>query len=156
MAKKIQGKTIEQWRDDAVSAFLKVPKSSVAFDYAKIPKEVRILLLQDTEYNETTKQVLASQYVKDLIKLNEVLDGSYGIETRDPSGTILKALSMKQDILYRSLGVEADESNALNITFTAYTKKEMETIDTVIVKQARNNADVSTILDNIDEDAGDN
>lgn len=156
MAKKIQGKTIAEWREEAVAAFTKVPKSSVAFDYAKIPKEVRILLLQDVEYNETTKQVLASQYVKDLIKLNEVLDGNYGVETRDPSGTILKALGMKQDILYRSLGVEADESNALNITFTSYTRKEMELIDTVVVKQPRNNADISTILDNIDEEHGDN
>lgn len=144
--------TYEDWFDKAVAAFKKVPKSTVAFDYAKIPKEIRLKLLQDPEYADITHQVLASQYVKDIEKLNEVLDGNYGIENKDPSGTILKALSMKQDILYKNLGVEADESNALNVVFIAMTKKEFEELDQVDVYQPEGNRSAEDALNSIKEE----
>lgn len=143
------GPSYEEWFDLAVSAFKKVPKSTVAFDYAKIPKEIRIKLLQDPEYVNCTRQVLAAQYVRDIEKLNEVLDGSYGIENKDPSGTILKAISMKQEILYKNLGVEADESNALNVVFISLTEKEFSELDQVEVYQGEGNMDAASALDSI-------
>lgn len=150
------GMTYEDWFDKAVAAFKKVPKSTVAFDYAKIPKEIRLKLLQDPEYTDVTHQVLASQYVKDIEKLNEVLDGNYGIENKDPSGTILKALSMKQDILYKNLGVEADESNALNVVFIAMSKAEFEELDQVDVYEGEGNRSAEDALNSITEEKEDN
>lgn len=149
MADKKVEKSYEEWKDEAIRAFRKVPKSSVAFDYARIPKEVRIKLLKDDEYNEITRQVLATQYVKDLEKLDDVLEGRYGIDTKDSSGTVLKTIAMKQEILYRSLGVEADDSNAINIVFVEMSKEEFSSLEQVEVNETENNAiDVTSVIEN--------
>lgn len=147
----------EDWRDKAIMAFKKVPKAAVAFDYVRLPKELRVKMLSDEYFVKETKQILSSQYVQDLERLNDVLDGKYGVDTKDSSSTVLKAISMKQEILYKSLGVEADESNALNIVFVSMSADEIKALPTVTVHEQESNANVSkTLGESAEEASGDN
>lgn len=121
----------EEMRDNAILCFAKIYKDSLACDMAEVPKEVRIRLLEDQVYLSATKKIKAEMYSKQLKLLQDVIDGQYSDPDKGNANEILKALDMRNKILFDDLNVDADESNALNITMIAMTREDFEKLDTV-------------------------
>jgi hypothetical protein len=130
MAKK-EPTAYELARDAAVMAYSKIYKDSLAFDMAKIDKEKRLRLLEDPIYIEETKSIKANLYAKQIKMLNDVLDGQYSDPDKGSAGDIMKALEMRNKLLFNDLNIEADESNALNIVMTELSREDFEAMCTV-------------------------
>lgn len=121
-------------REACISTFKTVCKDSIAFDINEVPQDVRILLLQDQIYLTKTKALKGMIFKKQLEVLDAVLDEQYGDEKRGTAPSdIMKAIEMKNKIFFSDMNIDADESNALNITMQMYTKEDMEKLDTVTV-----------------------
>lgn len=135
----IKARCIEAYRD--------IYKDSLCFDYCKVPKEMRIRLLEDEEYIAETKAAKAELYLDQLKKLNSILNHNDGIrvdeKNRESSQVILKALEMKNKLLFQDLAIDQDESKALNVSFIAMTREEFIAFDTVDVYEGENNIDDS-------------
>ena len=133
--------TYEELRSDVIDKFRIVYKDSVAMDACKVPKDVRIRMLEDPEYIAETKAIRAGLFVEQLNMLDRVLaeDFNHSDKGTDVSGVILKALEMKQKLLLEDLNITKDESNALNVAYIAMTKEDFEALDTVEVSAGSNN-----------------
>lgn len=131
--KELRDKVIEQYRI--------LYKDALAMDICKVPKDVRIRMLEDPEYIAETKAIKAHLFVEQLETLDNVLAENYNHSEKgtDVSGVILKALEMKQKLLLEDLNITKDESNALNVSFIAMSKEDFEALDTVEINAGSNN-----------------
>ena len=129
-------------RDSCVATFKTVCKDSIAFDINEVPQELRIKLLQDTIYIAKTKCYKGMLFKKQLEVLDGVIDDEYGpADKATAPGDIMKAIEMKNKILFSDMNIDADESNALNITMQMYTREEMAALETVTAfTEGSNNA----------------
>jgi hypothetical protein len=133
----------EQIRDKCIKTFGKLYKDTPVFDYCEVDKQTRLRLQQDPVYIAKTKALKARLFLDQLDTLDNVLAGSYqGEKPTDMSATVLKALEMKNKLLLEDLNVNKDDSNALNVTFTALSREDFEALDTVEVNKGSNNAEL--------------
>ena len=65
-------------------------------------------------------------YATQIDKLDDIMTASNGLDDKDNSASILKALDMKNKLLFQDLNMEADESNTLNITFVPISREDLE------------------------------
>lgn len=135
--------TYEQIRENCIAEYRNLYKDQVVFDACEVPKETRIRLLNDPFYISKTKAIKANLFKEQLGILNNVLAGVYqGDKPTDQSTVILKALEMKRTILLSDLEANKDESNALNVTFTAMDREAFEALETVEVNEGGNSTEL--------------
>lgn len=134
----------EKLRNDVIQKYKIVYKDSVAMDACKVPKDVRIRMLEDTEYIAETKAIKAFLFIDQLSELDNVITGSYDNSEKgsDRSATVLKCLELKQKLLLEDLNVTKDDSNALNVAFTAMSREDFEALATVEVHQGGNSTEL--------------
>lgn len=133
-------------RDEAIIAFKKIYKNSLAFDLARVGKEDRLRLLEDPEYIAETSAIKAELYAKQLKVLNDAIAGEYSVDDKSSANEILKALEMRNKLLFNDLDIEGDESDALNIVFMQMSRedfKEMETVEAFLPSAGQGNDDIS-------------
>lgn len=116
----------ETLRNKCIISYGKIYKDSMAFDMNEVPKDLRIKLLNDPIYLSKTKAARASMYATQIDKLDDIMTASNGLDDKDNSASILKALDMKNKLLFQDLNMEADESNTLNITFVPISREDLE------------------------------
>jgi hypothetical protein len=152
--KKMAEKTYEQIRDDVIQKYKILYKDALAMDLCEVPKELRLRLLDDPVYISKTKAIKANLFVQQLETLDAVLAGTYSNSEKptDTSGTILKALEMKQKLLLEDLNVTKDESNALNVTYIAMSKEDFEALDTVEINEGGNSDELGADFGGAEED----
>ena len=131
----------EALREKCIKTYGKIYKDSLVFDICKVDKQTRIRLQQDAVYIAETKALKAGLFLNQLDILDNVLAGSYANQEKptDLSGTILKALEMKNKLLLEDLNANKDESNALNVAFTALSAEDFKALDTVEIAEGSNN-----------------
>ena len=134
-------KTYEELRESVIKKFGIVFKDSVAMDACKVPKDIRIRMLEDPEYIAETKALRASLFIDQLDELDNIIAGNYDNSEKgsDRSATVLRCLELKQKLLLEDLNINKDESNALNVAYIAMTKEDFEALDTVEVSTGSNN-----------------
>ena len=134
----------EELREDVIEKFKIVFKDSVAMDACKVPKDVRIRMLEDPEYIAETKAIKAHLFIDQLEELDKIVVGTYDNSEKgsDRSATVLRCLELKQKLLLEDLNVTKDESNALNVSFIAMTKEDFEALSTVEVNQGGNSKEL--------------
>ena len=134
----------EKLRNDVIKKYKIVYKDSVAMDACKVPKDIRIRMLDDTEYIAETKAIKAFLFIDQLSELDNVITGNYDNSEKgsDRSATVLKCLELKQKLLLEDLNVTKDDSNALNVAFTAMSKEDFEALSTVEVHQGGNSTEL--------------
>ena len=122
-------------------------------DICEVPKDVRLRLLEDPYYISKTKAIKAGLFVQQLETLDAVLAGSYSNTDKptDTSGTILKALEMKQKLLLEDLNVTKDESNALNVAFIAMSREDFEAMETVEIHEGGNSTELGADFGNTED-----
>ena len=136
--------TYEELREDVIEKFRIVFKDSVAMDACKVPKDIRIRMLEDPEYIAETKAIKAHLFIDQLEELDKIVVGTYDNSEKgsDRSATVLRCLELKQKLLLEDLNVTKDESNALNVSFIAMTKEDFEALSTVEVNQGGNSKEL--------------
>ena len=137
--------TYEELRSDVIEKFKIVYKDSVAMDACKVPKDIRIRMLEDPEYIAETKAIKAHLFIDQLEELDKIVVGTYDNSEKgsDRSATVLRCLELKQKLLLEDLNVTKDESNALNVSFIAMTNEDFEALSTVEVNQGGNSRELS-------------
>jgi len=146
-------KTYEELRSDVIDKFRVVYKDSVAMDACKVPKEVRIRMLDDPEYIAETKAIKAHLFIDQLDELDNVIAGNYDNSEKgsDRSATVLRCLELKQKLLLEDLNVTKDESNALNVTFVAMKREDFEALETVEIKEGGNSDELGADFGNTED-----
>ena len=141
MADKDKVLSYEKLREEVVKKFGIVYKDSVAMDACKVPKELRIRMMEDPEYIAETKALKASLFINQLDELDNIISGAYDNSEKgsDRSATVLRCLELKQKLLLEDLNINKDESNALNISFIAMSREDYESLETVEVSKGGNN-----------------
>ena len=136
--------TYEELREDVIEKFRIVFKDSVAMDACKVPKDIRIRMLEDPEYIAETKAIKAHLFIDQLEELDKIVVGTYDNSEKgsDRSATVLRCLELKQKLLLEDLNVTKDESNALNVSFIGRTKEDFEALSTVEVNQGGNSKEL--------------
>lgn len=134
----------EELRSRCIEQFRVIYKDALVFDYCEVPKDIRMRLQEDAVYITKTKAIKAGLFIEQLNMLNAVLAGAYANSEKptDLSGSVLKALEMKQKLLLEDLNVTKDDSNALNITYIAMSREDFEAMDTVEVNQGGNSTEL--------------
>lgn len=134
----------EELRESVIRQYKIVFKDSVAMDACKVPKEVRIRMMDDPEYIAETKAIKAHLFIDQLSELDNVINGNYDNSEKgsDRSATVLKCLELKQKLLLEDLNVTKDESNALNVTYIAMSREDFEAMDTVEVNDGSNSVEL--------------
>lgn len=134
----------EELRKNVINKYKILYKDALAMDLCEVPKDIRIRLLDDEEYISKTKAIRANLFAEQLETLDAVLAGNYANTEKptDQSSTILKALEMKQKLLLEDLNITKDDSNALNVVFTAMTKEDFEALSTVEVHEGGNSREL--------------
>ena len=138
------GKTYEELRDEVISKYRVVYKDSIAMDACKVPKDLRIRMLDDPEYIAETKAIKAHLFISQLDELDNIVSGAYDNSEKgsDRSATVLRCLELKQKLLLEDLNVTKDESNALNVAFVAMSKEDFEALETVEVNEGGNSREI--------------
>ena len=134
----------EELRDQVIQKFGIVFKDSVAMDACKVPKDIRIRMLEDPVYIAETKAKRASLFINQLEELDKVISGFYDDSEKgsDRSGAVLRCLELKQKLLLEDLNINKDESNALNVTFVSMTREDFEALETVEVSHGGNSTEL--------------
>ncbi len=122
-------RSYEDVRREAIKKYSSVYKDSLAFDMVMADKSTRIRLLQDPVYINATKALKAFMYEEQLKEIRSLMVSARG--EKDSSATKIRAIEMKNKLLFQDLMIDADESNALNISFTAMSKEDFEKLDSV-------------------------
>lgn len=122
-------RSYEEIRREVIKKYSSVYKDSLAFDMVMADKATRVRLLQDPIYINATKALKAFMYEEQLKEIKSLMVSARG--EKDSSATKIRAIEMKNKLLFQDLMVDADESNALNVTFTAMSKEDFEKLDTV-------------------------
>ena len=135
----------EKLRTEVIQKYKIVYKDSVAMDACKVPKDVRVRMLDDPEYIAETKAIKAFLFIDQLSELDNIITGSYDNSEKgsDRSATVLKCLELKQKLLLEDLNVNKDETNALNVTFVAMSREDFEALDTVEINEGSNITELS-------------
>ena len=141
MADKDKVLSYEKLREEVVKKFGIVYKDSVAMDACKVPKELRIRMMEDPEYIAETKALKANLFINQLDELDNIISGAYDNSEKgsDRSATVLRCLELKQKLLLEDLNINKDESNALNVSFIAMSREDFESLETVEVNKGGNN-----------------
>ena len=131
----------DELRNSVIKKFGIVYKDSVAMDACKVPKDMRVRMLEDPVYIAETKALRANLFVNQLDELDNIIAGAYDNSEKgsDRSATVLRCLELKQKLLLEDLNINKDESNALNVSFIAMTKEDFEALETVEVNKGGNN-----------------
>ena len=110
-------------------------------DACKVPKDLRIRMLDDPVYVAETKALRANLFVEQLDELDNVIAGTYDNSEKgsDRSATVLRCLELKQKLLLEDLNINKDESNALNVSFIAMSREDFEALETIEVNKGSNN-----------------
>ena len=134
----------ETLRSKCIESFHVIYKDSLVFDYNEVPKDIRIRLLEDPVYQAKTKALRAGLFIEQLQILDGVLAGSYANSEHptDQSGTVLRALELKNKLLLEDLNVTKDESTALNVTYVAMSRADFEALDTVEISEGGNSVEL--------------
>ena len=137
--------TYEELRSDVIDKFKIVYKDSVAMDACKVPKDVRIRMLEDPVYIAETKAIKAHLFIDQLEELDNIVAGNYDNSEKgsDRSATVLRCLELKQKLLLEDLNVTKDESNALNVAYIAMSKEDFEALETVEINKGGNSRELS-------------
>ena len=137
-------KEYEELRNKVISKYKVVYKDAVAMDACKVPKDIRIRMLDDSVYIAETKAIKAHLFIDQLSELDNVIAGSYDNSEKgsDRSATVLRCLELKQKLLLEDLNVTRDESNSLNVTYVAMTKEDFERAETVEVFNGSNSTEL--------------
>ena len=137
--------TYEELRSDVIEKFKIVYKDTVAMDACKVPKDIRLRMIDDPVYILETKAIKAHLFIDQLEELSNVIAGTYDNSEKgsDRSATVLRCLELKQKLLLEDLNVNKDESNALNVAFIAMTREDFEALDTVEVNEGGNSRELS-------------
>lgn len=134
----------EVLRSKCIEKFKIIPKDQIVFDACEVPKEVRIRLLDDVVYITKTKAIRANLFIDNIKILDKAISGAFaGGKDTDQTGNVLKASEIKNRILFDELNVNKDDSNALNVTFTAMSKEDFEALETVEVNEGSNVTELS-------------
>lgn len=135
----------EKLRKEVISKYKVVYKDAVAMDACKVPKDIRIRMLDDSVYIAETKAIKAHLFIDQLNELDNVIAGSYDNSEKgsDRSATVLRCIELKQKLLLEDLNVTKDDSNALNVTFVAMSKEDFEALSTVEVHEGGNTTELS-------------
>ena len=101
MADNNKNLSYEELRKEVIKQYRVLYKDALAMDICKVPKDIRIRMLEDPEYIAETKAIKAHLFVEQLETLDNVLAENYNHSDKgtDVSGVILKALEMKQKLL---------------------------------------------------------
>lgn len=137
-------KTYEELRAEVLKIYKTLYKESVAMDYCRVSKEVRIRMLEDPVFIMETKAIKAGLFVEQLDLLTNVISGTYDNSEKgtDRSPTILKAMELKQKLLLEDLEANRDESKALNVAYIAMSKEDFEALETAEVNQGGNSREI--------------
>lgn len=137
--------TYEELRSDVIDKFRIVYKDAVAMDACKVPKDIRLRMIDDPVYISETKAIKAHLFIDQLEELSNIIAGTYDNSEKgsDRSATVLRCLELKQKLLLEDLNVNKDESNALNVSFIAMTKEDFEALDSVEVNKGGNSRELS-------------
>lgn len=135
----------EELRSDVIDKFRIVYKDAVAMDACKVPKDIRLRMIDDPVYISETKAIKAHLFIDQLEELSNIIAGTYDNSEKgsDRSATVLRCLELKQKLLLEDLNVNKDESNALNVAFISMTKEDFEALDTVEVNKGGNSRELS-------------
>lgn len=146
-------KTYEELRSDVIEKFKIVYKDSVAMDACKVPKDIRIRMLEDPEYIAETKAIKAHLFIDQLEELDKIVVGTYDNSEKgsDRSATVLRCLELKQKLLLEDLNVNKDESNALNVTFVAMQREDFEALETVVINKGGNSDELGADFGNTED-----
>lgn len=138
-------KSYEELRSDVIDKFRIIYKDALAMDACKVPKEVRLRMLEDPVYIAETKAIKANLFIDQLEMLDSIIAGNYDESEKgaDRSATVLRCTEMKQKLLLEDLNVTKDESNALNVAYIAMSKEDFEALDSVEVNQGGNSRELS-------------
>lgn len=130
----------EELREKVISKFKVLYKDALAMDACKVPKDVRLRMLEDPVYIAETKAIRANLFIDQLEILDSIIAGNYDESERgsDRSATVLRCTELKQKLLLEDLNVTKDESNALNVTFVSMNREDFEALDTVEIKSGGN------------------
>lgn len=136
--------TYEELRSDVIDKFRIVYKDAVAMDACKVPKDIRLRMIDDPVYISETKAIKAHLFIDQLEELDKIVVGTYDNSEKgsDRSATVLRCLELKQKLLLEDLNVTKDESNALNVTFIAMSREDFEALDTVEVNHGGNSREI--------------
>lgn len=133
----------EKLRTQCIDKFKLIPKDQIVFDACEVPKEIRILLLEDEVYLAKTKAIRANQFIENIRILDRAIAGAYvGGKDTDQTGNVLKASELKNKILFDELNVNKDESNALNVTFVGMDRESLLNLETVELNEGSNKAEL--------------
>ena len=137
--------TYEELRSDVIDKFKIVYKDAVAMDACKVPKDLRLRMIDDPVYIAETKAIKAHLFIDQLEELTNIIAGTYDNSEKgsDRSATVLRCLELKQKLLLEDLNVNKDESNALNVAYIAMTKEDFEALDSVEVNHGGNSRELS-------------
>lgn len=137
--------TYEELRSDVIDKFRIVYKDAVAMDACKVPKDIRLRMIDDPVYISETKAIKAHLFIDQLEELSNIIAGTYDNSEKgsDRSATVLRCLELKQKLLLEDLNVNKDESNALNVAYIAMTKEDFEALDSVEVNKGGNSRELS-------------
>lgn len=146
--------TYEELRSNVIDKYKIVYKDSVAMDACKVPKDVRIRMLEDPEYILETKAIKANLFVGQLDELDNIIAGTYDNSEKgsDRSATVLRCLELKQKLLLEDLNVTKDESNALNVTYIAMSREDFEALETVEINEGGNSNELGADFGGKEED----
>ncbi len=138
-------KSYEELRSDVIDKFRVIYKDTLAMDACKVPKEVRIRMLEDPVYIAETKAIRANLFIDQLEMLDSIIAGNYDESEKgsDRSATVLRCTELKQKLLLEDLNVTKDESNALNVTYIAMSREDFEALDTIEVNEGGNSRELS-------------
>lgn len=145
--------TYEELRSDVIEKFRIVFKDSVAMDACKVPKDIRIRMLEDPEYIAETKAIKAHLFIDQLEELDKIVVGTYDNSEKgsDRSATVLRCLELKQKLLLEDLNVTKDESNALNVTFVSMNREDFEALETVEIKAGGNSDELGADFGSVED-----
>ena len=134
----------EKLREQCIDKFKVIPKDQIVFDACEVPKEMRLRLLDDSIYISKTKAIRANLFIDNIRILDKAIAGTFaGGKDTDQTGNVLKASEIKNRILFDELNVNKDDSNALNVVFTAMNKADFDALDTVEVNEGSNVTELS-------------
>lgn len=135
----------EKLREQVIEQFGILYKESVAMDMCRVPKDIRIRMLEDPYFIQETKAIKAGLFVEQLEELSKIIAGNYDTSEKgtDRSATVLRCLELKQKLLLEDLNVNKDESNALNVAFVAMSREDFEALDTIEVNKGGNSRELS-------------
>lgn len=138
-----EDKEYKDIREVAIDNYRGIYKDSLAFDRCGLDKPMRTRLLQDPVYLKATRALRAEMYFEQITTIDDIITDTRG--EKDSSATKLKALEMKQKLLFQDMMLDADESNALNIAFVAMTREEFEKLETVEISEGSAETDLSNL-----------